>query len=168
MYYLFTKEGRCFASSSGEVNEDDLKSREEFAVFNDNLFEINNIHYDLEDKKIVVLSENDKNIALKEHQWVISEIEKAQISLLYFWTKDIKRQTYTEQVWLDYIIALRNYTTTSENGDIEVTSTSRPVVGDFIPKVDDQHDDLIEVEDGKVTGTSLIIYEELNLPVEEV
>lgn len=167
MYYLFTKEGRCFASSSGEVNEDDLKSREEFTVFNDKLFEINNISYDLEGKKIVVLSENDETLALKEHQWVISEIEKAQISLMYFWTKDIKRQTYTEQVWLDYIIALRNYTTTDENGDIKVTSEVRPVVEDFIPKVDDQPDDL--VEDGKVTGTDIIIiYEELNSPVEEV
>ena len=168
MYYLFTKEGRCFASASGKVNEDDLKSRDEFAVFNDKLFEINNIYYDLEDKKIVVLGENDETSALKEHQWVISEIEKAQINLMYFWTKDTKRQSYTEQVWLDYIIALRNYTTVSESGDIEVTVEVRPTVGDFIPKVDDQHDDLIEVDDGKVTGTAIIIYEELNLPAEEV
>lgn len=65
--------------------------------------------------------------SLKEHQWVISEFNKVQVNLMYHWTGDIERIVATEQEWKDYAIALRNYTTTDENGNPVLVGKERPV-----------------------------------------
>lgn len=166
MYYVFNKDNNCIGKCSFTPDKQDLAFRGEYCIESSINYDISKLIYEEGLKLIDNTPSVDKSKI--EHQWVKSEINKAQISLMYFWTKDIKRQTHTEQVWLDYIIALRNYTTTSEEGYIEVTSEVRPAVEDFIPRSDDQSYDLVEVEDGKVIGTDIIPYEELNPPIEEV
>lgn len=65
--------------------------------------------------------------ALTEHAWVKSELEEAQVELMYFWTEDIQRQKATEESWKAYIIALRDYTSCDDDGVITVTADSRPL-----------------------------------------
>lgn len=166
MYYIFNKDNKCIGKCSFLPDVQDLESRSEYYIRSSDNYDIFELVYD--GGLILIEHKPSVDSVKKEHQWVKSEINKAQIELMYHWTKDTKRQSYTEQVWLDYIIALRNYTTVSENGNIIITSEVRPVVEDFITKVDDQPDNPVEVEDGKVTGTDITIYEELNPPKEEV
>lgn len=61
-----------------------------------------------------------------EHAWVKSELENAQVELMYFWTNDTARQKSTEEKWKQYAIDLRNYTTTDSDGNISVSGQSRP------------------------------------------
>lgn len=69
-----------------------------------------------------ILLEQAKN----EHAWVISELDNAQVELMYHWTGDTSRAVATEQDWKDYVIALRNYTTTDNNGNPTLNNSTRP------------------------------------------
>ncbi|MCG6380321.1 hypothetical protein [Vibrio fluvialis] len=69
----------------------------------------------------------DRIHALTEHAWVKSELEGAQVELMYFWTEDIQRQKATEESWKSYIIALRDYTSCDNDGVITLTGDSRPL-----------------------------------------
>lgn len=39
MWYLFNKENKCFGTSDNEVNAEDLKLRNEYAVESDEIYE---------------------------------------------------------------------------------------------------------------------------------
>lgn len=69
--------------------------------------------------------------AKSEHYWVKSELDSTTIKLMYHWTGD-HRASNTEQAWKDYAIALRDYTSTDENGNPVVVGESRPIIEDFI------------------------------------
>lgn len=62
-----------------------------------------------------------------EHSWVASEFDIVQVELMYHWTGDLSRAVATEQEWKDYAIALRDYTTTDENGNLVVNGNIRPI-----------------------------------------
>lgn len=63
--------------------------------------------------------------SLAEHVWVKSELTLVDKELMYHWTSDTKRASYTEQEWKDYAVALRNYTTLVDNIPV-VNSDVRP------------------------------------------
>ncbi|WP_233423266.1 hypothetical protein [Vibrio metoecus] len=69
---------------------------------------------------------SDEEIAQIEHAWVISELGKIQIELMYHWTDD-KRSTHTLDAWNQYARELRDYTTTDEDGVPSVVGDERPV-----------------------------------------
>lgn len=64
--------------------------------------------------------------AIDEHAWVKSELTLVDKELMYYWTGDTKRASYSEQGWKDYAIALRNYTTLVDNIPV-VNSGVRPI-----------------------------------------
>lgn len=66
-----------------------------------------------------------------EHAWVKSELNAVTIELMYHWTED-SRASSTEQVWKDYAVALRDYTSTDDDGNPIVVGESRPSIDDFI------------------------------------
>lgn len=69
---------------------------------------------------------SDEEIAQIEHAWVISELTKIQVELMYHWTDD-KRSTHTLDAWKLYARQLRDYTTTDEQGTPSILGGSRPV-----------------------------------------
>ena len=77
----------------------------------------------------------EKLKSLIEHQWVKSEIDKAQVKLMYYITNDSKRieeDGLSQQKWSEYIIVLRDYTSKDETtGEITVNFSSRPTLEDI-------------------------------------
>ncbi|WP_158108529.1 hypothetical protein [Vibrio furnissii] len=69
--------------------------------------------------------EMDDQTTKAEHGWVQSELEYAQIELMYHWTDD-ERASFTLEVWKQYTRDLRNYTTTDDSGIISVVGDTRP------------------------------------------
>ena len=66
-----------------------------------------------------------EELALIEHAWVISELDKIQVELMYHWTDD-KRASHTLDAWKQYARDLRNYTTTDERGFPSMVGSERP------------------------------------------
>lgn len=71
---------------------------------------------------------SEQEIAMIEHQWVISELERVSIQLMYHWTED-SRSTHTIDEWKAYARQLRDYTSTNDAGVPVVIGISRPVIG---------------------------------------
>lgn len=66
-----------------------------------------------------------QELARIEHAWVISELDKIQIELMYHWTDD-KRASHTLNAWKRYARELRDYTTSRNDGIPEVVGDERP------------------------------------------
>lgn len=86
---------------------------------------IQNLGQVVPDEAYLTQPEKEEDYAKKEHLWVIAELMYVDTQLMYHWTGDITRQSYTEQDWKDYAIALRNYTTLVDNIPV-VNSDVRP------------------------------------------
>ncbi|EMS7710007.1 hypothetical protein V9N58_002497 [Vibrio cholerae] len=67
-----------------------------------------------------------QELAWFEHQWVLSELAKVQIELMYHWTDD-QRAISNLDAWKLYARQLRDYTTTDEQGTPSIRGESRPV-----------------------------------------
>lgn len=97
-------------------------SQDEFATYR--------LATDEEVKLILNPPKSDDELLLEqaktEHAWVISELNNIQVELMYHWTGDTSRAIATEQEWKDYAIALRNYTTTDNNGNPILNNSTRP------------------------------------------
>lgn len=74
---------------------------------------------------------NPEPTASGEHNWVKSELDAVTIELMYHWTGD-HRASHTEQAWKDYAIALRDYTSTDDDGNPVIVGESRPIITDHI------------------------------------
>lgn len=71
---------------------------------------------------------SEQEIAMIEHQWVISELERVSIQLMYHWTED-SRSTHTIDEWKAYARQLRDYTSTNDDGMPVVIGSTRPGIG---------------------------------------
>lgn len=76
-------------------------------------------------------AELDAEKAKSEHAWVKSELNAASIKLMHHWTGD-NRASHTEQAWKDYAIALRDYTSTDDDGNPVIAGESRPSINDYV------------------------------------
>lgn len=72
-----------------------------------------------------LLAPSPERQAREAHAWVKSELNSVTVELMYHWTGD-GRASSTEQAWKDYAIALRNYTSTDENGNPQIVK-DKPV-----------------------------------------
>lgn len=92
-----------------------------------------------EAEKDELLKPNEAQLAIQhaksEHAWVKSELDAISVELMYHWTGDQDRAEHTEQAWKQYAIALRNYTSTDEDGNPIIVGESRPSIEDFIEAV---------------------------------
>lgn len=127
MYYIFSSDGKCIARCSAEPNNEDLNSRDEFFVVSDNIYDITKLSY-ISEKFVTEDTQEDESViyAKIEHSWVKSELKAVDTELMYHWTGDITRQSYTEEDWKLYAIALRDYTTIVDGIPV-VNSESRPI-----------------------------------------
>jgi hypothetical protein len=124
MFYIFNKNNKCIGKCSNTPDKEDLSSREEFFKESDENFNIHNLSY-IDGKFLEKEEPLVDNTPIVEYTWVKEQLSKTDVELMYHWTGDTERQSYTEQDWKDYAIALRNYTTLVDNIPV-VNSDVRP------------------------------------------
>lgn len=124
MYYIFNKKNKCIGKCSFSPNQEDLKSRGEYSVESSEDYNIFTLTYD--NDFVVTQQEVVDNTAKIEHLWVKEQLKEVDIELMYHWTGDTSRQSYTEQDWKLYAIALRDYTSIVDNSPV-INSESRPI-----------------------------------------
>lgn len=124
MFYIFNKDNTCIGRCDIEPNLEDLELRDEFCVESSESYNTFTLTYD--DDFVVTEHRVVDDTAKKEHSWVRSELKLVDTELMYHWTGDITRQSYTEQDWKLYAIALRDYTTLVDGIPV-VNSESRPI-----------------------------------------
>lgn len=123
MHYIFNKDNKCIGKCGFSPNKEDLSSRQEYSVESTEDYNIFQLTY--QDGFVVTEEEIVVDTAKEEHLWVKGQLKIVDIELMYHWTGDLERQSYTEQVWKDYAIELRNYTTLVDNIPV-VNSDVRP------------------------------------------
>ena len=123
MHYIFNKDNKCIGKCSFSPNQEDLSSRQEYSVESSEDYNIFQLTY--QDCFVVTEEEIVVDTEKEEHRWVKEQLKMVDIELMYHWTGDTERQTYTDQIWKDYAIALRNYTTLVDNIPV-VNSEVRP------------------------------------------